>query len=118
MRVSVQRKGTFSLNAAAFEGLGKPEAVILFFDKETQAIGLKPADRSIRHAYPIRKQGASQSYLFGAQSFLQHCGLSAPSTRTFDPEMEDGILVFEWSKGVDTFSTAGRKKRAEQEQKK
>ena len=104
LRVALQKRGTMSLNRAAFKALGEPSHVILFFDKESRAIGIKPADGSVRHAYPVRKQEQAASYLFAAQAFCKHYDLLTGVTTAFEPTLEDGMLVFEFDKGVEIAS--------------
>jgi hypothetical protein len=43
--VSVRAGGTIGLNRAAYQMLGRPEAVLLLFDPKRRRIGLKPTTR-------------------------------------------------------------------------
>lgn len=99
-RIAIQKKGNMSLNKAAFEALKSPDAVFLMFDKESKAVGIKPANPEERYTYPVRKQKGSESYMIGARAFCAHYEIETSHTTAFAPELEDGILVFELNKGV------------------
>jgi hypothetical protein len=112
MRVAIQRRGTMSFNQATFESLGKPEAITLHYDRDAKAIGFKPASKKIRHAYPVRKQPHSNSFIISAQSFCAYYEIDTNPPRAFTPTLEDGMLVFELNKGVVVSSRVSSKKRA------
>src|SRR5262245_30387780 len=93
-KASIQRRGTMSLNKAAFEALGKPSHVLLLYDRTARVIGVKPADSSIKHAYPLRKQPAADSYLFSGVTFLDYYHIPHDKLTAFDDvEAEDGVLI-------------------------
>ena len=100
-RVALQTRGNMSMNEAAYKALGEPAAVLLMFDRETKAVGLQPTAIETKHAYPIRKQPNSKSFMVGAVSFCNHYEIDVSHTRAFTPQIEDGILVFELDKGID-----------------
>ncbi|MFP5260846.1 MAG: hypothetical protein ACLGJB_02940 [Blastocatellia bacterium] len=115
-RVAIQSKGNISLNLAAYNALNEPKAVILMYDKETKAIGLKPVSADTRAAYPIRQQRGSKSFLVGAQTFCKYYGIDTEGTTVFVPALEDGILVFELDKGVKAPSRRRTKEPEEMKQ--
>jgi hypothetical protein len=51
-RLSIHKVGIFVLNEAAYEQLGKPEAVELLFDGERRAIAFRPASKDCPQALP------------------------------------------------------------------
>jgi hypothetical protein len=79
---------------------------------EAQAVGLKPVSRNIRHVYVIRRQQNSESYLINAKSFLGYYGIDTSRTLAFQPQVEEGVLVFELDKGVRVMRRGGRRKGA------
>lgn len=109
MRVSLNKRGAISFNHAAFVALGEPKAVELLYDKETNAIGMRASKEDVRHAYPVRAQGKSKSYIIGAVAFTQHYDVKPENTITFDPLIEDGIMVLEFSKAVNVAQRAAPK---------
>jgi hypothetical protein len=100
-RVALQTRGNISLNQAAYKALGEPVAVLLMFDKTSNAVGLQPASLDAKHVYPIRKQPNSKSYMIGAVAFCKHYEIDVSHTRAFSPQVEDGVLVFDLDKGTD-----------------
>ncbi len=79
--VTIQKRGTFSLNRAAYELLGSPEAVELLYDRDERVMGIRAVDPDTRHAYPMRKQPSSYSYLFAGQAFAKYYGIPIGETR-------------------------------------
>lgn len=99
-RVSLNRRSNFYLNHAAYVALGSPEAVVLMYDSAAKLIGLKPADKSVRHAYPVRKQENSYSYLVGGIAFANHYGLPLKNALSFSPVVEDGVMVLDLNQAI------------------
>lgn len=94
--VTIQRKGPFGFNSAAYEALGKPEAVTLLYDEEERLIGFKPVDLRNPRAFPIRAQGPNlKSYIVAGQAFSNYHGLDTSVARRYPVEMRDGILVLD-----------------------
>ena len=96
--MTIQKGGTLSLNRAAFEALGSPEAVQLLFDREEQIIGFKVADPESPIAYPVRqtspkKQSKNSNWVVAGTAFTKHYGIDASSARRFRSKMENEILM-------------------------
>src|SRR5438552_937008 len=83
--VSIQKRGSISLNAAAYKALrGENRAipkhprrkretdlfVELLFDRENQMIALKCVGPESPNSYVLRKQPRSDTYLVSAKGFL------------------------------------------------
>jgi hypothetical protein len=99
-RAAIQTRGTMSLNKAAFQALGSPRAVTLLYDQGARVIGLRTASPDVRHAYPLRKQPNSDSYVLSAVSFLAHYGIPHDTYTAFeDLSMEGDVLVIPLEKG-------------------
>lgn len=94
--VTMQRKGPFSFNQAAFELMGSPEAVELLYDEDTKRIGFRPVAPDRPRAFPVRAQGAnSVTHVVAGQSFAKHYELNTSVARRYAPTMEDGILILD-----------------------
>ena len=95
--VTINRRGNFILNRAAFEALGKPFLVELLYGRASHIIGFRAADLDIDiatgHGYPLRKQKESSAYDVAGTAFLKRYGIRIPDTATkFPAKLEGGIL--------------------------
>jgi hypothetical protein len=94
--VTIQKRGVFSLNHAAFALLGEPKAVTLLFDQERQLVGLRPADPKNEHAYDVRPNTRGTSHLVTGTLFTTHYGIATETARRWRARMiEDGILAID-----------------------
>ena len=93
MHVTLNKKGTIMLNRKAFQDLGSPKAVVLFFEKTTSVIGVSPAHDKLREAFPVKCRN-DQYWVINAISFCRHFGIDVTGTKAFtDPEIDDkGVL--------------------------
>lgn len=94
--VTMQRKGPLSLNLAAYELLGKPEAVTLLYDEEEELVGFKPAPTSNPRAFPVRAQGQNAvTFVVAGQAFSKHFGLDTSTARRYAVDLKDGMLILD-----------------------
>jgi hypothetical protein len=91
-RVRFGRKD-IDLNEAAYNGLGRPEAVALLFDKERYALGLRPISPEAKHAYSIHKVGNNRTYRVKAMAFVSHNEIATRESRSYHCRIHDHILV-------------------------
>jgi len=111
--VSINTRGYIGLNLAAAIALGEPKRVVLLYDKQNDAVGIKPAAKDVPHSYPMRRQTSGRSYIVSGSAFCRHYKIDTSRTRRFKPKMEGNILLFELEAGVDAprvIRTTGRKK--------
>lgn len=94
-RLTLQKRGNFSLNEAAFERLGRPPAVVLLYDADSHAIGLKPSTKEARNAYTLRKHGERAAYVIAGVAFCKQFNIDHSKAQTFEPVFENGVLVVE-----------------------
>jgi hypothetical protein len=73
--VTWQTRGPVGLSFAAYEMLGSPDAVTLHFDKARRVMGICAAEPEAHNAIQVRKQAASQSYLFTGVAFASRYGI-------------------------------------------
>lgn len=93
-RVSLQRKGLFSLNEAAYRLLGAPHSVLVFYARNERIVGFQAAPEGAPKSYPLRKSG-SQSWLVAAKAFAQYYGIPLDTSRRYSARMEDSMLVID-----------------------
>lgn len=82
--VSLSRQSQFYLNKKAFEVLGSPEAVSLYFSREDAAIAIEPAFPSFHENLRVRR--GMNGYHISALGFCTHYGITPQKTiRFIDP---------------------------------
>jgi len=95
--VSIQTRGAMSLNRAAWQALGEPEAVELLYKHRQQLVGLRAAqDPTARHAYSLRATNRGTTHVLSFVAFAQRYGIEIHSTeaRRYAAEMQGNMLVF------------------------
>jgi len=113
--VTVQKNnGPISLNKAAHELMGSPEAVELMFEPNRKLIGFKPVQPTSPKAFPVRPQGKNAATLMVAgQAFTKYYGIDTRVARRYPVEMRDGVLVLDLNgESIEVVSNRGRKARA------
>ena len=103
-RVGIQKKGTYSINAAAARVLEFPSHVKLGFDKARRVIGIKAADPNEPGAYPVRKQPNSTNFLFSGIAFSNRNGIPIGESRRYWAEDRGGTLVVDLNQEPDSSS--------------
>jgi|SRR5260370_38443004 len=105
--VTIQRRGNFSLNRAAFQALGSPQFIELLFNRAKHLIGFRPTDSANGRAIPIRKQGSSDSYMIAGLTFTKEYEIDTSVARRYTAKMQDHMLVVDL-KSLSTDATGPR----------
>ena len=92
--VTIQKRGTLSLNAAAHAALGSPDAVELLYDATERVMGIRGVPDDAAHAYPLRAQGGKESgpYLVSGRAFTGYDNIDTRVSRRYSAAMSDGVL--------------------------
>jgi hypothetical protein len=101
--MAIQKRGTFSLNAAAYAMLekagaprdnnGRLHAEILYSPTE-KVVGLRATAPGVA-TYPVRKQPKSESYLMTGRAFTVYYGIDTRKTQQYAVrDLGDGIIGF------------------------
>lgn len=107
--VTLQASGTFSMNEAAYEAIGRPEQVDLLYAEDEQMVGFRPAEGS-PHSYPIKKQPNGRSFQTGGRAFCTHYGIETGKARRFAAELVDGVLAISLKDSGEEVGRNGRRK--------
>ncbi len=93
--VSLTKKGYFVFNTETFLQLGKPEAVVLLFDRRDDLIGLKPSTLDVPNAIVVRlRYDRGNLWMVRSLRFMKQHDIRLDYTIQFPTaHMEDGILV-------------------------
>lgn len=90
--LTVTVRGTLNINEAAFGALGKPEAVVLMYDRAEAVIGLRPAARKETNAYRVGPLGgAGKSWTIVAKDFCAWIGTDLAEARRYPMAVDDGV---------------------------
>jgi len=95
--VTMNPKGCIAFNRRAHEMLGKPQAVLLLFDRINSRIGLRAANPGLRNAYKLSKTSAQGERMLRAYRLLVKHGIEVPETLVFrEPRIDqDEVLVLD-----------------------
>lgn len=102
-RVSLDRRGVFYLNQAAWEALGSPGAVELQVDDSGRIFGLKPTDPRRANAFKVRQRADGRHRRISGAAFFQHLRLKLDRTMLFQNiDIDDeGVLVLDMNTSVN-----------------
>ncbi len=100
--VTIQKRGLFSLNDAAYKLLGEPEFITFLYDADERLIALRATDSSDLNGYPARRQSpankskkSSGPILIAGSMFTRFIGMDTSEARRWTPELRDGMLVID-----------------------
>lgn len=96
--VTIQKRGLFSINDAAFKMLGEPEMVTFLWDSEARKIGISPSDASDLNSYPARRQNQATNrgpVLVAGTMFTKFIELDTSVARRWTPQMDGPIMVID-----------------------
>jgi hypothetical protein len=78
-----RRQGHFILNRAAFEAMGRPQAVDFAWDPEHYAVTMRPVDPSVPRAYPVQGPPDADAFLVVAPAFTRWADIEERATRRY-----------------------------------
>lgn len=94
--ITIQKRGSISINPPAYEALGRPEHVELLYDREQQLIGIRKVAADVPHAYVVRPLGKSETtHLVSGTAFMAWYGIETETARRWNarPEGEDMLVI-------------------------
>jgi hypothetical protein len=103
--VTIQRGGrVMTINRAAYEMLGGPEAVELLWNKQNRVIGVRKVSPKVPYAFPLRAQGRKgrepSNYLVATQAFTKYYGIDTSVAMRYPVEMQEDVLTVPLDKGI------------------
>ncbi len=101
-----------TINRAAYEMLGGPEAVELLYSKKNRVVGVRQVSKKEPYAFPLRGQGRKgqepSNYLVAVQAFTKHYNIDTSVAMRYPAEMQEEILTIALDRG--TVATGPRAK--------
>lgn len=93
--ITIQMRGIFSMNRAAYALIESPTHVELLYDKDERVIGIRAVGDDVPHAYEVRaqtKDKVSGPVIVAGTAFTQYYEIDTNVSRRWTPTVENGIL--------------------------
>lgn len=101
LHVSMSPYGTINVSRKAHEALGRPRHVVLLWESDSAAIGLRPVPPETLNAFRLYDSGRSGAHRLHALRFITKHNIKLDRTVRFtNAHIESGILVLELNKIV------------------
>ena len=92
-----------TINRAAYEMLGAPEAVELLYSKKNRVIGIRQVSQKEPYAFPLRAQARKghepSNYLVAVQAFTKYYNIDTSVAMRYPAEMQENILTISLDRG-------------------
>lgn len=110
--VTLQRGGTFSLNAPTYDALGQPDAVKLAFNESLRTIAIIKAILGEPTSKAVRRQGKNSStWIFAGKLFMLRYNIPTTTARRYQAIVRNGkIFVDLREEGADATGVRARQK--------
>ena len=97
--VTMQKRGTLSLNRTAYDAIGRPGSLELLYDREAQLIGLRPVSHDLPNAYHVRTATPSPNgpWVISATAFTKYYGIDTSRSVRWPAYLDGGILCVDLS---------------------
>lgn len=95
--VTLQKRGTISMNRAAFTAIGSPGAVELLFDRDARIVGMRQVDAHSLDAHFVRPSTAAPTgpYIVSAMAFFNVYSIDLDESRRWPAYLEDDVLCID-----------------------
>jgi hypothetical protein len=103
-RVTVDNRGVFNLNEAAWKALDRPAAVEFFVDDSGRIFGMKGCDPREKSAFQVKSKPPPYKYhRISAAAFFQHLRMRIDRTVLFrDIDLDNsGVLMLDMNTSVN-----------------
>lgn len=93
--VTIQKRGTISMNKVAMAAMGNPQTVELLYDRKNHIVGFRPVDPSVEHAYAPRGVGSATdptTYIVAAAAFARYYAIDTSVSRRWHAYMDGDVL--------------------------
>jgi hypothetical protein len=92
--VTLQKKGSISLNRAAFAALDSPEAVELLYDRDAHVMALRHVDSSVEHSLKVRAPAGNHgTWLVAGGAFASYYEIDISASVRRAARMEGDLLI-------------------------
>ena len=92
---SINSQGSVVINRHTYEAMNRPDAVVLMYDPETDAIGLKPVPPTTVNAFPVFKNDKTHRRINCGPLVKEHALPITGTDRFPTARVEEGVLTLE-----------------------
>ena len=112
LSVSINAKNVLTLNRYTREILGRPEAVLIMFNKRDMMIGLSSTHAGDPDSFEVKPKGGGANYVIHIAPFCRHHNIFIERTERFaQPGLtKEGYLTLDLKR---TINVSNRRKRIE-----
>jgi hypothetical protein len=108
--ITIQKKGIFRLNRAAYDAVGGPEAVELLYNRDKRLIAMRKAKPGLPRAFALLTRSThGDSWYISGRGFLRFYGIEVTRSVRRQARVENGMLVIDLN-DPGVAATAGRQK--------
>jgi len=102
--VTLQKKGSISLNRAAYEALEHPEAVELLYDRDAHLMALRHVEPSVEHSFKVRAPAGNRgTWLVAGGAFTSYYEIDISASVRRPARKEGDLLIIDLNNpGVDS----------------
>jgi hypothetical protein len=95
--VTIQKRGTISLNRSAYVLVGSPSAVELLYDTQNQIVGLRQSDPRGRDAKQVRSPTGKDlgPFVISAMAYIRFYDIRIDGSRRWSAYLDDGVLCID-----------------------
>ncbi len=100
--VTLQKRGGYTWNQAAFELAGKPTFVELLYEPTQRMVGFRPVAEETPNTYPVRKNNNSQTWLIAGEAFARRHKIPHDTARRFTAVKVGAVLAIQLDEVPDS----------------
>ena len=90
--IKISRYGRITLNDAAYTAIGRPEKILLFFNRETDQVAIAPADTDANDFFRVRQFGGTR-FAIAARQVINQLELRPAKAKSVPVRLEGERLV-------------------------
>lgn len=94
--MTISFKGLIYFNRSAYDAMGRPAFVTLYYSSKEDTIAIEPAVAETHESFPVKKK--QMGFTIHASTFCRHFRINIPGTKSFvRPTVSAGVLLLNLS---------------------
>ena len=99
-----KHSGSVNLSETAYNALGCPNWLVLFYSQAKHALLLQSASETDPGAMKVAKRGRTATYFVNVKQLCRHMGIDIANYHRYEAELQDDVLVVDLGKEDDRAS--------------